>query len=493
MDIDPRFRRSAMARRFSWLILVGAGWVLSAPACSPSNETVVVTGNGGSGGTVDASADHTSTGGSVATGGTAGAPRGGGGSAGTGGTLGTGGVAEGGTGGVAEAASDVIVYVCPDGGNPNQDTDSDGVPDCVDGCPLDQLKQAPGICGCNMSDADSDGDGRPDCQDNCPMDVNKFDPGICGCGNSDTQDSDGDHTVDCLDGCPHNGNLTAPGVCGCLDIVGDILCLAHRYSFNDAPGTAVAADTGHGPAANGTVIGTTVLRGDAGNGFVALAGVTSDQYVSLPANTISSLGDSATFEAWMTWNPVNASAWQRVFDFGSSTGGPGMQGNGVTYLFLTPRSGPGTLRAAFTLNGGGAAEDLVENIVLAPNGVITHVAVVVDGAAHNMKLYLNGAVVPANSTGVTMRAGYTLSHLNDVNNWLGRSQWAPDEEFAGTIHEFRIYSRALPPEQLLANAAAGPEVVPAAVFDAGTPGNPDAATDAASDARADAPEDTGAQ
>jgi hypothetical protein len=483
MDLDPRFGRGFVARRFSWLILVAGGWVLSALACSPSNDSVVV-GNGGAGGSVDASQEATSTGGSVATGGNAGAPRGGGGAAGTGGTAGTGG-AGGGTGGVADAASDVIIYVCPDGGNPNQDTDGDGVPDCVDGCPLDTLKRDPGICGCNMSDtADTDGDGRIDCQDNCPMDPMKFDPGVCGCGVSDTLDTDGDGTVDCLDGCPRDRNRTVAGLCGCVTIEGgDGLCLAHRYSFNDAPGTAVAADTGHGPAANGTVIGTTVMRGDAGNGFVTLAGVTSDQYVALPANIISTLGDNATFEAWVTWNPVNTSAWQRVFDFGSSTNGT-QQGNGVTYLFLTPRAGPGALRTAFTLNGGGGAEDLVDNVVAAPAMVQTQLAVVVNGAAHSLKLYVNGGEVGA--PGATMRDGYTLSHLNDINNWIGRSQWAADEEFAGTMHEFRIYSRALPPEQLLANAAAGPEVVPAPVFDAGVPDNPDGA--AASDARADAPD-----
>jgi hypothetical protein len=33
-----------------------------------------------------------------------------------------------------------------------------------------------------------------------------------------------------------------------------------------------------------------------------------------------------------------------------------------------------------------------------------------------------------------------LGTLNDVDNWLGRSQFLPDSEFAGMIHEFRIYT-----------------------------------------------------
>lgn len=47
------------------------------------------------------------------------------------------------------------------------DSDGDGIPDCVDLCPFDPLKTAPGTCGCGVPDTDSDGDGIPDCIDNC--------------------------------------------------------------------------------------------------------------------------------------------------------------------------------------------------------------------------------------------------------------------------------------------------------------------------------------
>jgi hypothetical protein len=96
----------------------------------------------------------------------------------------------------------------------NTDTDMDGTPDCIDGCPLDPAKIAPGICGCGVSDADTDGDGTVDCLDGCPNDANKIAPGICGCGVSDV-DTDGDGTADCLDGCPNDSNKIAPGICGC--------------------------------------------------------------------------------------------------------------------------------------------------------------------------------------------------------------------------------------------------------------------------------------
>jgi hypothetical protein len=101
-------------------------------------------------------------------------------------------------------------------GVPDTDTDGDGTPDCIDGCPLDPNKIAPGVCGCGVPDTDTDGDGTPDCIDGCPLDPNKIAPGICGCGFIDSnQDSDGDGTPDCTDGCPFDPNKIAPGVCGC--------------------------------------------------------------------------------------------------------------------------------------------------------------------------------------------------------------------------------------------------------------------------------------
>jgi len=50
------------------------------------------------------------------------------------------------------------------------DSDFDGTPDCVDGCPNDPNKTEAGICGCGVADIDTDMDGAPDCIDPCPND-----------------------------------------------------------------------------------------------------------------------------------------------------------------------------------------------------------------------------------------------------------------------------------------------------------------------------------
>jgi hypothetical protein len=127
----------------------------------------------------------------------------------------------------------------------DKDTDQDGTADCTDECRTDPLKVAPGTCGCGNPETpdtdgdgwvdcidtcpsdplshcgcggieiDSDGDTMPDCNDRCPNDTSKFDPGVCGCGISDYYDVDRDGTPDCIDGCPFTPFKTSPGQCGC--------------------------------------------------------------------------------------------------------------------------------------------------------------------------------------------------------------------------------------------------------------------------------------
>lgn len=51
----------------------------------------------------------------------------------------------GGTDATARLFNDTWLFSVPD-------SDKDGVPDCVDQCPLDSSKTAPGVCGCNVPD-----------------------------------------------------------------------------------------------------------------------------------------------------------------------------------------------------------------------------------------------------------------------------------------------------------------------------------------------------
>jgi len=63
----------------------------------------------------------------------------------------------------------------------SDDTDRDGLLDCLDACPSDPAKVVRGVCGCGVPDVDSDGDGVPDCFDQCPLDPNNNVDRGCGC------------------------------------------------------------------------------------------------------------------------------------------------------------------------------------------------------------------------------------------------------------------------------------------------------------------------
>jgi hypothetical protein len=220
-------------------------------------------------------------------------------------------------------------------------------------------------------------------------------------------------------------------------------CLVHRYSFNGS-GMTVTDSVG---TAHGTAISCSLSAGG-----ITMAGGTSDQYVDLPDGILASLTD-ATFEAWVTWSGTGY--WQRIFDFGSSSGGVGQQGMGITYLFLTARTSSSmTARVAYSLSGE-TGETFVNAPGALPSLTMTHVAVVVNDTANTLSLYVNGAV-----SGSPAAFSGQLSSIQGVNDWLGRSQYSTDEEFSGTIHEFRIYGVARSASELQASYTAGPDSAP---------------------------------
>jgi hypothetical protein len=285
------------------------------------------------------------------------------------------------------------------------DSDADGTLDCVDGCPQDMLKTEPLMCGCGMTDADGDGDGTADCMDQCPSDPGKTAPGGCGCGVPDADSG---------------------AVVGCLGLKNT---LVRRYMFEGSGTSAVDSKGG----AAGTLVGGATQSG----GGAVLDG--SDHHVVLPDNIISTLTNT-TIEMWATW--TGSTAWQRLFDFGSSSSG----GSGTSYLFLTPRGTPApddVMMLVFRASGAAIGDEVrVRSEARLPTGQL-HLAVVVDDTNNTLSLYLNSVLEGSASFG-----DHHLSEISDVQNWLGRSQYSVDPYFAGTIHELRIYNAALTPAQL---------------------------------------------
>lgn len=211
--------------------------------------------------------------------------------------------------------------------------------------------------------------------------------------------------------------------------------LKHRYTFDEPAGSTTAGDTVND--ADATLEGGASLNGE---GQMVLNGTTA--YAWLPQGTISALSN-ATFEVWVT--PTSTGNWQRIFDFGVDDGGVG-----ASYAFLSARGAPGV---RFTVKAQAGAPEAP--ILDAPEPLLVneraHLVVVYNFAAGRASLYQNGRLVASGQTVTPLNA------ITDINNWLGRSQYAVDAYFAGTYDEFRIWEGAMQASQVAANFASGPE------------------------------------
>ncbi len=250
----------------------------------------------------------------------------------------------------------------------------------------------------------------------------------------------------------------------------------HRYSFttdaNDSVGGAHGNVVDAG-APSATFAGG-VLNLTANTGEISNAAIANDAYVNLPNGIISAMGTKASFETWVTVE-TNRN-WAEIFSFGTSrpdTGGEDLSSGWGRYITLIPDTGDGgnTFRVeAIQFPDGGAPWPFAAANVsradgaVLPTGVEHHIVSIFDttetmgGANPNgtMKNYLNGALIGA----TPLYAGFSLSAIPDVNNWLGRSQWG-DPLFDGSFNEFRIHDASLNDAEIAFNSLIGPNQVAA--------------------------------
>ncbi len=225
--------------------------------------------------------------------------------------------------------------------------------------------------------------------------------------------------------------------------------LVHRYSFSDAPGSTTVKDS------VGTADGNIVGQGakfDGSQLTLPGGGSSSDDpsvisaYVDLPNHIINVLKDLSV-EAWITWQ--GSSAWQRIFDFGTSSGGEDVSNGNGNYLFMTPSNGSQYRFSVRDPVTGTEPAPLSAPTALPANQEV-YVAVTYDFSANAARLYSNAVLVAYNVAPVD------ITTIDDVNNWLGRSQWG-DPLFQGKFNEFRIWNGVLGPDQITSDYAAGPD------------------------------------
>ncbi len=188
--------------------------------------------------------------------------------------------------------------------------------------------------------------------------------------------------------------------------------LVTRYAFDE--NTQDATENMNDAVAEGTVAYTINGVKDNVNSIV----LDGTSYMLLPP--------TVSHHAEMTvsmWAKVGESttAWQRLFDFGNST---------EQYFFLTPNNGS---EMRVVMKNGGA-----EQILSAPkpSSGWHHFAVTL--SAESVTLYQDGEAV-ATSSNITLRP----TDFMPVRNYIGRSQFAVDPLWKGSIGDVRIYNVAL--------------------------------------------------
>jgi uncharacterized repeat protein (TIGR03806 family) len=266
--------------------------------------------------------------------------------------------------------------------------------------------------------------------------------------------------------------------------------LRQRWSFNNPAGTiaagltiadsvsgAIATVVGAGPTGTNRASFTGTALRLPGSGTVVNPGAAAANaifpYLDLPNGLLSSK-TNLTVELWAT--PVAHLNNQRLFDFGrmslttgigagaapgevtaSSTTAPGAtNATNVDNLALNiGRSNLNGQRLEGRINGGAAVTG--DTTLATPANTEVHYALVFESGVGAFPA--TGGRASWYAHGVLARAidvNFRLANLEDVNNWLGRSQFTADPLARIDYNEVRFYDHAMRPAEIAASRAAGP-------------------------------------
>lgn len=220
------------------------------------------------------------------------------------------------------------------------------------------------------------------------------------------------------------GSAAVPVITGllasypCESASGAVLPDASGNSRN----ASLANGNGGGPAGFG--FGEGVI----GNALTLKA--SAQAYVQLPRGIVSQLS-AVTIATWVKLS--STAAFQRIFDFGSSTG---------TFMYLATSSNGGAVRFRITSDSP-KKNQVLEGTSPLPVGDWVHVAVTLGDAG--VSIYLDGGLVAAQAPAVMRPSDLG----NTVNNFIGRSPFAADPYLDGQVDEFRIYDHVLAPEEIV--------------------------------------------
>lgn len=229
----------------------------------------------------------------------------------------------------------------------------------------------------------------------------------------------------------------------------------HRFSF-----TAAAAPAPDGSKVIDSIGGLAAVVRGSGAKFtgtaIELPGGSSEHaaYLDFP-NGLVSPRENLSIEFWETQTALQG--WCRILSIGTNkTGeitGPGGQFTGTETLTLFGNVGVAHVNRfarSYGIYPNGGPDRNPAEYPDSDFGVEFQQVITYDKGLKEWRWYRNGIlmeVIP-DSKGPTA--------LNDVNVWLGRSEFSLDNNFRGRFREVRIYNHTLGEGEILGNFLAGP-------------------------------------
>lgn len=224
---------------------------------------------------------------------------------------------------------------------------------------------------------------------------------------------------------------------GTLQLTSLNLNLTHRWTFNGTLLNSVSSK--HATVVN-VGANNVILSGSE----ITMTGGPQDlsNYVDLGDDILPNDTTPVTIELWAT--PISVQNWSRIFDFGSAT---------TENVFMSWTRGTTTTQDRVEWVDSGTINTADDTCQPYSPGTEYHIAMVIQpgaGAGGTTRVTWYRAAANDALLGAargTFDTANTLANLNDVNCWLGRSQW-PDNTANASYNECRIWHRALSAAEL---------------------------------------------